>query len=447
MGRLPTTSRRCSSAPRDGGPEEMTAGARSDWTLARRLRVTLAGLFVLLLLAGVALTVALRRADDATSDQVDRTVPARLAASQLLTSLVDQETGLRGYALTGDKAFLQPYRQGLLDEKRARAELERLILPGDPARIDLLSVDAAITAWRGQYASLRTDGAERHGHRRHHRVRSAAVRAGASDERRPRCRARRPVGDRTGGGEPRAHCRDSRPRPGGTHLHRLSHRPSTCAEHVGSPAVAAPRRASAGGGPRRAHRPDPADWPSRPARDRRGRRVHAPGACRRAGGGGAAAAWTGATCRRARSIECGPRAVRIRRVPRSSGTPAQGRQLLPAARAAVSRAARRARRRVHRIRRRRREADAAAHQRPADVQPGRSDERGIRRASILPMSPRTHGRRSRTRRGARARRSTSTSVPGPARSTAILHCSGCCSPTCSPTPSSTAARRWRRRCV
>ena len=136
----------------------MTVGARSDWTLARRLRVTLAGLFVLLLLAGVALTVALRRADDATSDQVDRTVPARLAASQLLTSLVDQETGLRGYALTGDKTFLEPYRQGLLDEKRARAELERLILPGDPARIDLLSVDAAITAWRGQYASLRTEG-------------------------------------------------------------------------------------------------------------------------------------------------------------------------------------------------------------------------------------------------------------------------------------------------
>ena len=135
----------------------MTVGAWSDWTLARRLRVTLTGLFVLLLLAGVALTIALRRADESTSDQVERTVPARLAASQLLTSLVDQETGLRGYALTGDTAFLKPYRQGRLDERRARAELERLILPGDPARIDLLSVDAAITAWRGQYASLRTD--------------------------------------------------------------------------------------------------------------------------------------------------------------------------------------------------------------------------------------------------------------------------------------------------
>lgn len=137
----------------------MTVGAWSDWTLARRLRVTLAGLLALLLLAGVALAVALHRADDATSDQVERTIPARLAASQLLTSLVDQETGLRGYALTGDRTFLEPYRQGLLNEEDARGELERLILPGDPARLDLLSIDAAITAWRGQYASLRTDGA------------------------------------------------------------------------------------------------------------------------------------------------------------------------------------------------------------------------------------------------------------------------------------------------
>ncbi len=136
----------------------MRVGPWSEWTLARRLRVTLVGLLALLLLAGVALTVALSRAEEATSDQVERTVPARLAASQLLTSLVDQETGLRGYALTGDQTFLEPYRQGLRDEERARADLQRLILPGDPAQLDLLSVDAAITAWREQYASLRIDG-------------------------------------------------------------------------------------------------------------------------------------------------------------------------------------------------------------------------------------------------------------------------------------------------
>jgi len=126
------------------------------WTLARRLRAALVALSLLLLLAGLALVVVLRQADRELSNQAQRTFPARLAASQLLTSLVDQETGLRGYALTGDTQFLEPYRQGLVDEQDARSRLDRYVLPDDPARLSLLTVDAAITAWRDQYASLRT---------------------------------------------------------------------------------------------------------------------------------------------------------------------------------------------------------------------------------------------------------------------------------------------------
>jgi len=126
------------------------------WTLARRLRAALIALLVLLLLAELALVVALRQADRALANETGRTFPARLAAGQLLTSLVDQQTGLRGYALTGDNAFLAPYRQGLIDEQKARALLDRYVLPSDRARLALLTVDAAITAWRDQYASLHT---------------------------------------------------------------------------------------------------------------------------------------------------------------------------------------------------------------------------------------------------------------------------------------------------
>jgi signal transduction histidine kinase len=122
--------------------------------------VALAALTILLLLAGLALVLVLRQADHALSDQTQRTFPARVAASQLMTSLVDQETGLRGYALTRDKRFLDPYRQGIIDEQAARARLERYVLPEDRARLALLTVDAAITAWRDQFASLRTAGVE-----------------------------------------------------------------------------------------------------------------------------------------------------------------------------------------------------------------------------------------------------------------------------------------------
>jgi signal transduction histidine kinase len=125
------------------------------WTLARRLRAALLALSVLMLLSGLVLVGVLREADRALSNQTERTFPARLAASRLMTSLVDQETALRGYALTGDERFLEPYRRGLVDEQSVRAQLDDYVPPGDPARLRLLTVDAAITAWRDQYASLR----------------------------------------------------------------------------------------------------------------------------------------------------------------------------------------------------------------------------------------------------------------------------------------------------
>lgn len=126
------------------------------WSLTRRLRAALAVLCIVLLVTGLGLVLVLRQADRALLDQTERTFPARRAASQLLTSLVDQETGLRGFALTGDAQFLDPYRRGLVDEQRTRAELDRYVRPGDDARLALLTVDAAVTAWRDQYASLQT---------------------------------------------------------------------------------------------------------------------------------------------------------------------------------------------------------------------------------------------------------------------------------------------------
>ena len=127
----------------------------SSWTLARRLRAALGAFSLLLVLAVVAILLVLRQADHALSDQTQRILPARVAASQLLTSLVDQETGLRGYAITHQEIFLQPYRDGLLNESRIRAQLEGFVRPQDPARLDLLTVDSAITAWREEYADLR----------------------------------------------------------------------------------------------------------------------------------------------------------------------------------------------------------------------------------------------------------------------------------------------------
>ena len=125
------------------------------WTLTRRLRVALGAFGLLLLLAILGIATALRQADQALADQTQRIFPARVAASKLLTALVDQETGLRGYVITRDDTYLSPYREGLADEKYLRAQLETFISRSDPARLSLITVDSTITAWHQEYAALR----------------------------------------------------------------------------------------------------------------------------------------------------------------------------------------------------------------------------------------------------------------------------------------------------
>ena len=129
----------------------------SRWRLAGRLRVALGAFTVLLLVAAFAIVFAVREAGRALTDETQRILPARVAASQLLLALVDQETGLRGYALTGNPAYLEPYESGRRNEQRARASLGRFIGPHDAARLDLISVDSAVTAWQQLYATLRLE--------------------------------------------------------------------------------------------------------------------------------------------------------------------------------------------------------------------------------------------------------------------------------------------------
>ena len=87
------------------------------------------------------------------------------------------------------------------------------------------------------------------------------------------------------------------------------------------------------------------------------------------------------------AVQPRPRAVRLRREPRPAGAAAQGLQLLPAPAAPLRRAARRAGRPVHRLRRRRRAAHAAADQRPARLLPGRPHDGRVRARWTCARSP------------------------------------------------------------
>ena len=80
-------------------------------------------------------------------------LPAQAQAYRLQGALVDQETGVRGYGITGDPRFLQPYTAGLAAEKSSEAQLHQLIGGQQPLAGDLTNLEHAAAAWRNSYAA------------------------------------------------------------------------------------------------------------------------------------------------------------------------------------------------------------------------------------------------------------------------------------------------------
>ena len=60
------------------------------------------------------------------SDAVQHTLEVKNSLAQLLSTLQDAETGQRGFLLTGDDAFLQPYVRGAAITRNHIAEVRNL---------------------------------------------------------------------------------------------------------------------------------------------------------------------------------------------------------------------------------------------------------------------------------------------------------------------------------
>src|SRR5512135_1591802 len=108
------------SAP--GGP---TVGSRRWWPPTLRARVIglLGSVLLIILVAGGVLSMSTRRSATATRELRDELQPATVTAQALLGHLVDQETGARGFVITGDPRYLDPY---VLGRRAAEADLARL---------------------------------------------------------------------------------------------------------------------------------------------------------------------------------------------------------------------------------------------------------------------------------------------------------------------------------
>jgi serine phosphatase RsbU (regulator of sigma subunit)/CHASE3 domain sensor protein len=88
-------------------------------------------------------------ADRAVSSQW---APAAAASDQLLAHLVDQETGERGYVITGDAAFLQPYDQGRAKTAQDLTQIRSLVGEIPAVGSALAAVEADWKGWLSQIA-------------------------------------------------------------------------------------------------------------------------------------------------------------------------------------------------------------------------------------------------------------------------------------------------------
>ncbi|WP_157117583.1 sensor histidine kinase [Nocardia vaccinii] len=135
-----------------------TSPARRGSTLLRRLTVMnwfqlVLACMILLVIAGTLVGVQVITQTNQISDRLlDRTTPAITEAYRLQNALISQETGLRGYALTADPQFLQPYDTGRRQQNDSADRLRELISGEPKLSGDLETIERMADQWHSVYA-------------------------------------------------------------------------------------------------------------------------------------------------------------------------------------------------------------------------------------------------------------------------------------------------------
>ncbi|MET0424533.1 MAG: ATP-binding protein [Actinoplanes sp.] len=127
----------------------------SAWTLRQRVAVLFALAGVLLVgIGGLAAATAVD-SNDHLDVILEKTGPMRIAGQELYSAYLDQETGVRGYALSRSADNLQPYEKGLVTERDLLAQIETLNAENGRA-----SIQADIDLVRQRAGTWRRDVAE-----------------------------------------------------------------------------------------------------------------------------------------------------------------------------------------------------------------------------------------------------------------------------------------------
>jgi signal transduction histidine kinase len=138
------------------------------WTLRRRVTALVVAVAVLLTALGVFAAITAADSNEHIDTILNKTTPMRAAGESLTAAVVDQETGIRGYAISGRPESLKPYTDGVAAEQQLIKQIGDLL--GDDRsdeviRATLQQVTQRAAAWRAEVAepvqeAVRTSGPE-----------------------------------------------------------------------------------------------------------------------------------------------------------------------------------------------------------------------------------------------------------------------------------------------
>jgi len=131
----------------------MAEDAASRWPLGRIVAAGMLALGTVLVAAIIVGSLTLGTLSRSRNLVVNTLDPAAFGGSQLYAALLNQETGLRGYLLSGQPSFLGPYHLGLASQQREVKSLGPLLTGLPVARTEFATTVHQIDHWRSTYAA------------------------------------------------------------------------------------------------------------------------------------------------------------------------------------------------------------------------------------------------------------------------------------------------------
>jgi signal transduction histidine kinase len=137
------------------------------WTLRRRVVALSLAVAMVLVVLGAFAAITAADSNERIDTLVNKTGPMRTAGESLSAAVVNQETGIRGFAISGTEDNLKPYVEGLAAQNQLLDQIAELNGPrGDAGvRVSLGLVRQRADAWRAAVAdpvitAVRTRGPE-----------------------------------------------------------------------------------------------------------------------------------------------------------------------------------------------------------------------------------------------------------------------------------------------